>query len=133
MQFSVLAVFLVGLVVITNGFEFQVVRDSFTKFLAPYHASSGRHQRQADSAQCDAAIQEYQGDRFQQCYGAVAKAEENDVTSDDMDAYCADDCTSYLIDVSTKLAKYCNPSVSCSSYLIGLATRVHAGIMGQRV
>ena len=118
MQFSVLSVVIIGLVVATaSGLEFEeAVRSnlrSLTKFLAPYQyatSSVARHRRQ--SSQCDEAFQEVQSDRFQQCYGVVGKAEELDATTSDLNTYCSDDCTSYLIEVATNLAQYCDPDVS---------------------
>ena len=117
MQFSALSVVLIGLVVATaSGFKFEeAVRSnlrSLTKFLAPYATSSGgvRHRRQ--SSQCDEAFQEVQSDKFQQCYGVVGKAEELDATTSDLNTYCSDDCTSYLIEVATNLAQFCDPDVS---------------------
>ena len=120
MQFSILSIVLFGLVVVTSsGFKFEEVRDNLralTKFLAPHRAASsvsGVRNRRQSSSECNEAIQEVQSDRFQQCYDAVSKAEELDATTSDLTTYCGNDCTSYVIDVSTKLAQYCDPGVSC--------------------
>jgi len=121
MQFSILFV-LFGLVVTTvSGFKFEKVRNnrrSLTKFLTPYYdarydaTSFGRERQRRQSSQCEEAFEEGQSDRFQQCYGALEKAEELDATTSDLNTYCSNDCTSYLIEVATKFAQYCDPDVS---------------------
>ena len=70
----------------------------------------GRHQnrlRRQISPNCSKAYEEYQSERFQNCYNEVDKLSDNDLTNDDLKVYCDNDCTSEIIKVSTDLARYC--------------------------
>jgi len=117
MRFSILSYVLFGLVVVGSGFKFEAARDnllSLTKFLAPHRESqpSGVHRRQV-SPLCLEAYQEFQSERFQLCYEVVNKIQEQDVTTSDLETYCGNDCTSYVIEVAKKIAQYCQSGVSC--------------------
>ena len=109
---------LFGLIVVANSFKFEEARDklrALTKFLSPRHDASpgGVHRRQV-SPQCLEAYQEFEGNRFQQCYAVLEKVEEQDITTSDLTTYCGHDCTSYMIEVANKIARYCQSGgVSC--------------------
>jgi len=119
MRYSILSVVLFGLVVVASSFKFNEVRSNLrgnlravTSFLTHHDASSkGIHRRQI-SPQCLEAYEEFQSTRFQQCYAVLEKVEDMDVTTNDLVTYCANDCTSEVIDVATKLAEYCDSGVS---------------------
>jgi len=117
MKFLILSIVLFGLVVVGSGFKFEATRNNLqalTKFLASHRdgTSRGIHRRQV-SPQCLEAYEEYESDEFQQCFAVLEKIEDQQgVTTSDLDTYCGNDCTSYVIDVSNKIARYCQSGVS---------------------
>ena len=114
MRFSILSYVLFGLVVVGSGFKFEA-RDNFlalTKFLAPHRESQPNVHRRQVTPQCLEAYEEFQSERFQQCYEVVLKVQELDLTTSDLETYCGNDCTSYVIEVANKIARYCQAGVS---------------------
>ena len=79
-----------------------------------------RHQdrfRRQFSANCTMALEEFQSQRFQDCFNTFDKLSDDDLTNDDLVVYCDDDCTSEIIRVETALARYCDNGGGVSEIL----------------
>ena len=107
----ILTVFLMVLYVeLTYGYKPGMIwRRNFKNvdLISGHHYDRFRRQR-PPSSNCTAALEEYQSDRFQDCYNVLDKFFDSDLTNDDLKVYCDNDCSSELIRVSRALARYCD-------------------------
>ena len=81
--------------------------------------SSELRLRRQLSPKCNNALTEYGSQRFQKCYNLfdnfADKFEDTDLTNEDLDVYCENDCTSEILGVFTAVATYCDNAGSAVS------------------
>ena len=81
----------------------------------------GRHHdrlRRQLSPNCSKAIDEYDSDDVQTCFGYFDDLSDEDLTNEDLRDYCDADCSSKIISVSYDLAAYCRDGGGVSDKLI---------------
>ena len=59
------------------------------------------------SPNCSKVIDKFDSDDIQTCFGYFDDLSDDDITNEDLNDYCDDDCSSKIISVSRDLAKYC--------------------------